>query len=481
MSTYIKPIAILLIGLLVLGTALPCRACFSLVVGKEASADGHVIMAHNEDDGPPQVVNHHKVPRRRHAQGSKVTLRNGGQLDQVACTWAFIWSEMPGMLFSDSYVNEWGVCITSDNCPSREDRTELTDGGIGFLLRRLVAERAQSAREGVTLAGRLVERFGYIASGRTYIISDPGEGWLFCAVKGKRWLARRVPDREVAFVANTYTIGCVDLSDRDNVLASDDIVTYAETRAWYKPERDGPFNFAAVYASPQAARHPSNRGRQWQGLSYVSAAPVDFTDELPFSLVPRNKVSVSDVMQILRHTRDTKLPTTLTAKACPPQGSCRICSNATQTSFVAHLRDDLSPDIGVVYWMCLAPPETSLFMPYYLGITSFPPGFATESVRPSRKVFNERVKALFQSDPHQAFWTFSNFRQKIAEDERRRMHFQQTAQDFEAKALERLASRDKKAQQLYQQDKRMLEKHLTQFSQDLYQSALEVLETSLAE
>ena len=31
----------------------PCRACFSIVVGKNASTDGCVIVAHNEDDTAP--------------------------------------------------------------------------------------------------------------------------------------------------------------------------------------------------------------------------------------------------------------------------------------------------------------------------------------------------------------------------------------------------------------------------------------------
>ena len=84
----------------------PCKACFSIVVGKNASTDGCVIVAHNEDDTAPQIVNHHKVPRRSYPAGAKVTLRNGGSLEQVEQTWAYVWSEMPGMSFSDSYVNE---------------------------------------------------------------------------------------------------------------------------------------------------------------------------------------------------------------------------------------------------------------------------------------------------------------------------------------------------------------------------------------
>jgi dipeptidase len=232
--------------------------CFSIVVGGKASANGYVIMAHNEDDAAPQIVNHHKIPRKRHAPGDKVRLRNGGTLDQVEQTWAYMWSEMPGMLFSDSYINEWGVGVTSDNCPSREDRPEITDGGIGYMLRRLVAQRARTAREGVLLAGKLVERFGYIDSGRTYVICDPEQGWLFCVVNGKRWLAQRVADDQVAMVANTYTIRQVDLSDKGRFLGSKGIIEYARSRRWYNPQVDGAFDFARAYADPTSASHPSN-------------------------------------------------------------------------------------------------------------------------------------------------------------------------------------------------------------------------------
>ena len=155
------------------------------------------------------------------------------------------WAERSA-LERDYHDNEWGVAVTSDNCPSREDKPELTDGGIGYMLRRLVAQRARSAREGVLLAGRLVERFGYVDSGRTYVIGDPNEAWLCCVVNGKHWLAQRVPDGHVAMVANTYSIRQVSLDDKANVLACKDIVEYAEARGWYDPQRDGAFDFAAV-------------------------------------------------------------------------------------------------------------------------------------------------------------------------------------------------------------------------------------------
>jgi dipeptidase len=412
-KTVTRIFSIVAVPVLALIPAVPCEACFSIVAGKDASADGYVIMAHNEDDLSPQVVNHHKVPRKKYSPGDKVTLRNGGQLDQVEQTWAYIWSEMPGMLFSDSYINEWGVGVTSDNCPSREDKPEITDGGIGYMLRRLVAERAKTAREGVLLAGKLVERFGYIDSGRTYIICDPDEGWLFCVVNGKHWLAQRVADDEVAMVANTYTVREVDLSDRDNCLASSDIVRYAKSRGWYDPRKDGPFDFAAVYASPASASHPSNLNRQRGGLNYVCAKPIPAGRELPFSVVPGCKASTALMMQILRHDNKGEKSKSSSPSEGPDEGICRICSGATQTSFVAQLRRNMPLDIGIVYWVCLAPPRTSFYVPFHFGLSDFPEGYRSRSQRPSMNFYDGKVSAPFKADPHRAFWTFSNFRHKV--------------------------------------------------------------------
>ncbi len=468
--------AILVAMAMLVSLAAPCEACFSIVVGKNASADGAVLVAHNEDDYPPQVVHHHKVPRQTYGPGEQVVLRNGGVLEQVEQTWAYLWSEMPGMLFSDSCVNEWGVTVTSDNCPSREDRAELTDGGIGWMLRRLIAQRARTAREGVRLAGRLVERFGYIASGRTYVIADPDEGWLFCVVQGKRWLARRVADDEVAMVANTYTIRQVDLSDADNVLASVDIVTYAIERGWYEPGKDGPFDFAAVYANPASASHPDNAGRQWSGLRYVARDPIEPGFDLPFSVVPRHKLSVADIMEILRHDEANK-PESPTSDS---GFGCALCSGATQTSFVAQLRRGLPSDIGIMYWVCLAEPRTSVYLPFHFGISDFPSGFRTECERPASEVFDRRVAGPFVADPHEAFWTFSNFRNKVDRQGPALVAATRTeALRIESRAVAMQKPLEEVARRLHETDRIAAGELLANFSKGLYLSALEGMDKVL--
>ena len=474
--------AVFVLTFILLIPAAQCEGCFSIVVGKEASVDGYVIMGHNEDDTPPQIVNHHKIPRRKHSPGEKIKLINGGQLDQVEQTWAYIWSEMPGMLFSDSYINEWGVSITSDNCPSREDRPEITNGGIGYMLRRLVAERAKTAREGVLLAGRLVERFGYVDSGRTYVICDPDEGWLFCVVNGKHWLAKRVGDNEVAMVANTYTVREVDLSDRDNFLASSDIIKYAVSRGWYNPGENGPLDFAAVYANPESASSWSNFGRQWSGLRYVTAEPIPLGPELPFSVVPQQKVGVAEIMQILRHDYEgTKIQSSSLLKS-PQESGCPICSGATQTSFVVQLRRNMPLDIGIVYWTCLSSPRTSFYVPFHFGISDFPAGFCSKSERPSKDFFERRVGSAFQADLLEAFWTFSNFRNKVHGASANIITLVKTqAEEIEKNAFATQKPLEEAACRLYTEDKTTAMQMLANYSNGIYLSALEAMDRVLSE
>ena len=404
--------AVALVGLLILSLAPAANAegCYAVVVGRQASADGFVIMAHNEDDGPPQIVNHRKVPRMNHPPGANVRLINGGKLDQVEQTWSYLWSEMPGMLFSDSYLNEWGVCIASDACRSREDKPELTDGGISYLLRRLVAERARSSREGVHIAAALVERFGYDGSGRTYIICDPDEGWLFCVVNGKHWLASRVPDDQVACVANTYSVRQVNLSDTMDCLASDNIVEYAKQRGWYDPDVDGPFNFAATYADPETASDIRNYARQWSGLRRIASDPVELSAHLPTTVTPKRKMDVAMVMEILRdHYEGTELDVVDSATGNPHDaGVWTICNSSTQTSFVAQLRRDMPPEVGFCWWICLGSPCQSVYIPFHFGVADFPKAYAGESQTPSETFYNMMLEDPTRVKNPEAFWLFKS-------------------------------------------------------------------------
>lgn len=452
--------------------------CYSIVVGKDASSDGYVIMAHNEDDGPPCIVNHHKVPKKEHSPDEKLTLLNGGQIDEVEETYSYIWSEMPGFLFSDSYINEYGVSVASNACPSREDKPELTDGGISYNLRKLVIQRCRTARDGVLLAGSLVEQFGYDASGRTLIISDPDEGWLFAAVNGKRWVAQRVPDNHVAVIANTYIIHEINLGDKKNFLGSPDIIDYAVSREWYDPEKDGPFDFASVYADPEDTVDPTNIGRHWAGLRLLAAEQYDFDASLPFSFTPKSKVGVAAIMTVLRdHYEETDIYEPETQDDCSHNRSFRpICRSDTRTSFIVQLRKNLPLDIGINYWMCLASPCASTYIPFYFGMDSFPDGYAGFE-DPDMEYYNHKINTPFAANIDEAFWTFANCLQNVDSDLHDLLPQLRTRIfSIETKALEEQAEFEKEVLALHAGDVGRAREMLTLHSNDIYRATMKAME-----
>ncbi len=353
--------------------------CFSFVVGKKASADGSVIFAHNEDTGP-LGVNYYKVPRKIHQPGEEIVLQRGAKVPQAEVTFGYLWINIPGCDVCDSYLNEWGVSIGSDGCPSREDNPELKDGGIVFWLRRIVAERARTAREGVKIAGELIDEYGYASSGRSYVIADKHEGWVLAVVNGKHWVAQKVPDDQVAVIPNCYTIEEVNLNDTLNFLGSDDIIDYAIQRGWYNPSKEGDFNFAKAYSNPGSLTHPGNSHRMWRGIELVSGTKYNISNQMPFAVKPAGKLTLQDMMAALRDHYDGPLLDESGKSASEEmliKSSAAICHDGTQYSLVAHLRNGLPSEIANVAWIAMYHPDMQAYCAWYPGVTTIPGIYST--------------------------------------------------------------------------------------------------------
>lgn len=393
--------------------------CFSILVGKNVSVDGSVLFAHNEDDRGLQIVNYYKVPRMNHETGENITLSNSAVIPQVSETFSFLWFEMPGMHFSDSYMNEWGVIVGSDACDSREDKPQLTDGGIGYWLRRLVAERAKTAKGGVKIAGKFLSELGYASSGRTYIIADPNEGWMLSAVHGQHWVAQRVPDDKVVVIPNYYTIGVVDLADTNNFLGSPDLIDYAIEQGWYDPEQDGDFHFARVYSSPMNLRHPGNIHRMWRGVNLLAEKNYGLEDDFPYAFRPKKNVSVQDLIAVLRdHYVGTDLDKTDGYKLGNPYKTNRstICASSTQYGFVAQLRNWLPVEVGVVIWLAQRRPDSQAFIPWYLGIEKISDGYAYSDFETALDQHFDPPDNIHERTNTHAFWAFVTLAEKVDED-----------------------------------------------------------------
>ena len=250
--------------------------CFGILAGRNATTDGYVYLGHNEDQSLPAMLNIYNVP----ANNSRC---------------AYLWFEFPGQKAGDTFVNEYGVGITSDKCKSREDRAT---GSIIYEVRTNVAQKARTSREAVHIIGALVEKYGYGDSGRSYLVADKHEAWVCAVVKGKHWVAQRVPDDEIATIPNYYTIGKINLADTVNFLGSKDIIRYARKRGWYKPRRDGEFSFRVAYSDPATLNSKNNKDRHALAQNTFFGDAI-LGDEAPFSRKPIRKFHRKALSQLL--------------------------------------------------------------------------------------------------------------------------------------------------------------------------------------
>ena len=397
-----------------------CQNCFTILVGKNASADGSVFIAHNEDDlNDHNFVDLHKVPRIRHGAGEKlVFLFNRDSLDDVAETYAYFW--ITGSQFvEEQYLSEWGVAITSN---SSRSNVANGNGRIDHNLRRIVIERARTAREAVKIAGMLVEEYGYASSGRVYSIADPKEAWVLEVANGPHWIARRVPDDEVAIIPNYYVIDEFQEGDTTNYLASPDIVEYATRNGWYDPHKDTSFNFAKVYGHKGRGDAIWNIARKWVILNQLAAQQYHFSADFPFSVRPKRKVDIHTLINALgNHYEGTQYAYDPSVNFGSPHHRSRlgvsdtltVCNLYNDYSCITQLRSWLPAEIGNVLWRAPRYPCIQPFIPWYYGITTISSDDEKATYADALVNYNKKNLDYVGLYPDHACWVFDDFANRV--------------------------------------------------------------------
>ena len=292
--------------------AFAAEACMTIIAGKKVSATGRVLVAHNEDDPPPTRIRHGLVPARDWPAGSVLPATKGccATIPQAAHTLAFFWSEVKfprGDGNADAFLNEKGVYVCSNSGGrSREDMKDpslVTEGGVQFNLRRIVGERATSARDGARRVIDLIAKYGYAPSARIYTIADRDEAWMVQVMHGRFAAAVRCPDDQVVVMPNLFTFGDVFALPPDEVMLTPGLKEHAIEKGWYQPGT--PFDFYTVfqgsyhYGPNDEFEHPNNTGRFQQALRFLLGR--EWTEKrFPFAVKPRReKLTVEDLKTLM--------------------------------------------------------------------------------------------------------------------------------------------------------------------------------------
>lgn len=386
---------VILLAVVVAGVLLAqsvAYACTTIIVGKNRTADHSVLIAHTEDD--PQFVLHYNVYPSR--PGGTYQTHNGASIAEPKKTVSYmgvsyyssrLTTTVPGLCFGG--VNAYQVSTYNNWCDPKE-ANPFTPGGLTWTeFNELALMRAKTARQAVQIMGSLTETHGIDGDATMYGIADAKEGWWINIAPGGQWVARRVPDNGAQMIANNFNIRVVDFTDKHhkNFMWSSNVVGYAQAKGWYDPTKDGPFNFREIYSLPATLT--------WEG----HASTLTREEIVPQLLAAHKRITVSDLMSILRdHYVGTKYDKTGYPGFPHHTEMYTVCNNDTQTGSVTQLRNWMPNAIGAVVWQTMRAPCSSVFVPWYRGITEFPTpytvGTKTDKMGSASWAFNDLANHL---------------------------------------------------------------------------------------
>ena len=293
------------------------EACTNLIVGKNASADGSVIVSYSADDfGSFGYLRHFAAGK--HGKGSMRPVYNwetnnyAGEIEETAETYNVIGN-----------MNEHQLTITETTFggrPELVDSTGLLDYGS---LIYIALQRAKTAREAIRVMTDLIDRYGYNSGGESFTIADENEAWVMDLIgkgpgrKGAVWVAMRVPDDCICAHANQSRIRRFPMDDPENCLYAKDVVELAREKGYYKG-KDSDFSFCEAYAPADFSALRFCEARVWsffnryaegmdRYLPYASGEDLQ-GEPMPLFVRPERKLSVQDVKDMMRdHYEGTPL------------------------------------------------------------------------------------------------------------------------------------------------------------------------------
>ena len=398
----------------------PADACTNLIVGKNASVDGSVICTYNCDGfgfASPLTLS---LPG-RHAPGEMIALRSWGggevhQIPQADYTYGVV-----------GLMNEHQVSIVETTWDGREELRNPEGYFDYFSLMGIALQRSTSAREAIAVMHQLVQEYGYNSTGESFAVCDPEEAWIMELIgkgpgrKGGVWVAMRVPDDAICAYANASRIRQFPQAKKADkklgfcivegeCMYSADVISFAREMGYYDgPDKEfsfreayGPLDWSAIrYCEARVwsfFRHHTDPAVMDGYLPFLNGE-LSVCDALPLWIVPKEKVSVRDIMNDMRdHYEGTALDMTADVSAGPWASPYRNqpvnfkASDGTEMfrerpigcqqsgmTMVCQMRSWLPDAVGGVTYFNMDDASMVAYVPVYCGINRIPDPFRREN------------------------------------------------------------------------------------------------------
>ncbi|MFD1419414.1 C69 family dipeptidase [Lactiplantibacillus songbeiensis] len=382
----------------------PYSACTSILIGKNATADGSTMIGRNEDSrsawAKKFVVHAHKEfdqPQTFTSQDVEHPFTMTLPTIRAKYTATPEWTPTYG-LFEEDGINEYGVAMSATESAYCNSRVLAADpyvkDGIGEeAMVTVTLPYIHSAREGVQRLGQIIEAHGtYETNG--ILFSDAEEVWYMETGAGHYWVAERIPDDGYAVVANQLAIQEIDLSDHENYLFAKNIRDFVVDND-LATSANG-FNFREAFGTRDLSDQHYNTPRVWDGQRYfnpeIDQDPESF--DLPFIRRANRLIHIDEAQHYLAsHYEGTPFDPVGGGSDADKHRYRPISLAKTQESHVLQIRPDMPVALSGIHWLAMGVTAESVYVPFYAGADTTPTAYQVAT------------KAY---DPTSAYWIFKH-------------------------------------------------------------------------
>lgn len=326
----------------------------------------------------------------------------------------------------------------------------------------IVLPYVKSAREGVERLSSLIEEKGS-AEGFGIAFMDNRETWYLENAGGHRWLACRMPDDKYMVSGNQSRYRDYDPADKDNYLASADLVEFARENGLCTEEK---FDFHEAYSLESENDKTYNYPRVWalQKLFTPSVETDVRVNDFPVYQKADRKLTISDLRNAFRYHYDgTEHDPYLHSNPKEPYRPISIFR--TINTHIMQVRPWLPKEIGCLDYVAMGMADLGLFLPLYQGVKSYPKAYG----RVERHCEGKSAYWTFRKVMCLGMTDYNRYAPVIKETYRRlEEENDQRQKEMEAEYLSKCKSRPIEASELLQE-----------FSDKMLSRALEVAEDLL--
>lgn len=400
-----------------LGFQSSVEACTGFIIGKDLTTDGSTLYGRTEDLEP----NHNKTfivrPAKDNKKGDMWKDKANG-FEYPLPEHSYKYTAVPDVtpkygVYDEAGFNEHGVSMSATVSASANDNIlkvdpYVEDGLAESSMPSVILPSVKTAKEGIEMIAKIVEEKGS-AEGNIVTLADKDGVWYMEILSGHQYVAIKFPDDKFAVFPNTFYLGHVDVTDTENVIASDGVEKLAKDAKSYK-EVDGQFHIAQSY-NPEMA--DANRSRVYSGIKSIDPdSSVTYEDD-NYELLQSTdkKLGLEDAMKLQRNRFEGLNLKPLDQMELDGKGKPKskdavkgyaypISNPNVMEAHIFQLKEDIPAEMGGgVMWLSIGSPRNSPYLPYLGNITD------------TYKAYQEK-STKYNSDSW--YWTISHINDMVA-------------------------------------------------------------------